>query len=185
PYADGHESARPLYFAESGLFQSRSPPVGAGAAREIAGPEDPSRNSGGTNCRNRSVPRQRRCGGARGRRPDAAEFRSLRSSRSRLRLLHLWQSPLPECFLPARRSSRLRALSRPRAGGRHRANGRSTRDSARVGTGALAKAERTGAPVMPGVGLTGWRSSAVAGGPGNSRFALAKESDPNKISLLK
>jgi DNA-3-methyladenine glycosylase len=47
------------------------------------------------------------------------------------------------------------------------------------------QAERTGAPVKPGVGLTGWRSSAVAGGPGNSRFALAKESDPNKISLLK
>ena len=47
------------------------------------------------------------------------------------------------------------------------------------------QAERTGAPVMPGVGLTGWRSSAVAGGHSNSGFALAKESDPNKISLLK
>ncbi len=42
-----------------------------------------------------------------------AEFRSLRSSRSRLRLLHLWQSLLPECFLPARRSSRLRARFAP------------------------------------------------------------------------
>ena len=39
------------------------------------------------------------------------------------------------------------------------------------------QAERTGAPVM--------RSSAGAGGHSNSGFALAKESDPNKISLLK
>jgi DNA-3-methyladenine glycosylase len=47
------------------------------------------------------------------------------------------------------------------------------------------QAERTGAPVKPGVGLTGWRSSAVAGRHSNSRFAIAKESDRKKISLLK
>jgi DNA-3-methyladenine glycosylase len=47
------------------------------------------------------------------------------------------------------------------------------------------QAERTGAPVKPGVGLTGWRSSAVAGGHSNSVFAMPKESDRKKISLLK
>ncbi len=48
-----------------------------------------------------------------------------------------------------------------------------------------AQAERTGAPVKPGVGLAGWRSSAVAGGHSNSGFAIAKESGLKKISLLK
>jgi oxygen-independent coproporphyrinogen III oxidase len=37
------------------------------------------------------------------------------------------------------------------------------------------QAERTGAPVKPGVGLTGWSSSAAARGPSNSGFALAVE----------
>ena len=34
------------------------------------------------------------------------------------------------------------------------------------------QAERTGAPVKPGVGLTGWSSSAVAGGHGHSGFPM-------------
>ena len=34
-------------------------------------------------------------------------------------------------------------------------------------------AERTGAPVKPGVGLTGWRSSAAASDHSNSGFAIA------------
>jgi len=35
------------------------------------------------------------------------------------------------------------------------------------------QAERTGAPVKPGVGLTGWRSSAATRDHGNSGFAIA------------
>jgi len=47
------------------------------------------------------------------------------------------------------------------------------------------QAERTGVPVKPGVGLTGWRSSAVAGGRSKSGLATAQETDLKKISLLK
>src|ERR1035441_3499877 len=36
------------------------------------------------------------------------------------------------------------------------------------------QAERTGAPVKPGVGLTGWSSSAAAGGHSKSGFAGMK-----------
>ena len=43
-------------------------------------------------------------------------------------------------------------------------------------------AERTGAPVKPGVGLTGWSTSAVAGAHSNPGFVMAKESDLKKIS---
>jgi F-type H+-transporting ATPase subunit b len=44
-----------------------------------------------------------------------------------------------------------------------------------VGAGALAcPAERTGAPVKPGFGLTGWRSSAAACGHSSSGFAMMR-----------
>ena len=57
---------------------------------------------------------------------------------------------------------------------------------AHVGAGALTcPAERTGAPVKPGVGLAGWSSSAVAGGHGDPGFVIAKDSDPKNVSLLK
>ncbi len=45
----------------------------------------------------------------------------------------------------------------------------------RVGAAALGcPAERTGVPVTPGVGLTGWRSSAAASDRGNSGLAITK-----------
>ena len=50
---------------------------------------------------------------------------------------------------------------------------------------AVVQAERTGAPVKPGVGLAGWSSSAVAGGHGDPGFVIAKDSDPKNVSLLK
>ena len=50
---------------------------------------------------------------------------------------------------------------------------------------AVVQAERTGAPVKPGVGLAGWSSSAAAGGHGDPGFVIAKDSDPKKFSLLK
>jgi hypothetical protein len=45
--------------------------------------------------------------------------------------------------------------------------------TARVGTAAPAvQAERTGAPDKPGVGLTGWSSSAFARAHGNSGLVI-------------
>ena len=101
------------------------------------------------NCRNRGLSRQRRCGSPRSRGPDGAEFRSFRSSRPRLCLLHLWQSLLPECFLPPRRSARMRSISRPGAGGRHRADGGGARDRDHGGTGVLARPRRDSRPRLP------------------------------------